>query len=584
MRRENIAHSFISAASAVLLLILFVPVFYCTIFIGNGVNYNPEHKIEALYPNTLLLLFALLALLIFAGLFVLLEKIPTNKYTLLGTVLFTALVCCLFYFVKVEVSKCIAFYGGWDCGMVANSARWVYNGEDIGYDDYYYIFINNVPITWLLYALYGISSSLPNYAYNPEFIWIQFQCLMFALALFFSVMTVLMICKKIAPTLLSLLAGVILLGLCPWQIIPYTDASTIAIPAMVIFLYALFRHVRSKWKYILWTLLIFMGVLGGIVKATCYVSVIAVVAVDFAWLIFDRAPASANPQASRPLSALPLPDSLKKLAVRAALLLCGYALAILCKNGMYQAIHYVPDHDLQLTWTNCFYDGLNEATTGACSGDGLAIARAYAGYPRSVRESVELQYAKDRIAERGLVGTLDFWLRKQVMTFNDGTFSWFQEGYFHAWDYEEITSGRLKEPLRNIYWIDGADYPKFVTWSQGVWIFVLLGVLFEAVSVLAASVRFAKGQNPLSEALCMRTVITVAFIGVFLFAMLFEGRARYLLNNIPLLLTMAILGFGEFSQAVWKLLAHNRVGEGSPTRARPMRRFSGIFHPHGAAH
>lgn len=565
MRRENIAHSFISAASAILLLILFVPVFYCTVFIGNRVDYNADHKIETLYPNTLLLFFALLALLVFVGLFFLLDKIPFNKYTLLGTVLFTALICCLFYFVKVEVSKCIAFYGGWDCGMVANSARWVYNGEGMGYDDYYYIFINNVPITWLLYVLYGISDSLPNYAYNPEFIWIQFQCLMFALALFFSVMTVLLISKKIAPALLSLLGGAVFLGLCPWQIIPYTDASTIAVPVTVIFLYVLFRRINSKLKYLLYLLLIFIGVLGGIMKATCYVSVIAVAVVDFAWLIFEGRFTLSPEKKSDTL------QQIKKLTLRAALLFCGYALASLCKNGMYRAINYVPDYDQQITWTNCLYDGLNETTTGACSGDGLAIARAYAGYPRSVRESVELQYAKDRLAARGLVGTLDFWLRKQVMNFNDGTFSWFQEGFFHAWDYEDITFSRLKEPLRNIYWIEGTDYQKFVTWSQGIWIFILLGVIFEAVSVLAASVKLIKTkkapsedasaealyiqtQTPPSEALCLRTVKIVAFIGIFLFAMLFEGRARYLLTNIPLLLTMAILGFSEFSQTVLKLL------------------------------
>lgn len=556
MRQKDKAYHIISAASAGLLLIMFVPVFCCTVLVGSRLNYNADHKISTLYPNMLLLLFAMLALLVFVGLFFLLDKIPVNKYTLLGTVLFSALICCLFYLMKVEVSKCIAFYGGWDCGMVANSARWVYNGEGLGYDDYYYIFINNVPITWLLYALYGFSDSLANYAYNPEFIWIQFQCLMFALALFFSVMTVLTVSKKIAPTLLSLLGGAVFLGLCPWQIIPYTDASTIAVPAMVIFLYALFCHVKSIWKYLLWLFLIFAGVLGGIMKATCYVSVIAVVAVDLVWLVLDKERVSMK---------------IKRLALRAALLFCGYALASLCKNGMYQAIHYVPDDDLQITWTNCFYDGLNETTTGACSGDGLSIARAYAGYPRKLRESVELQYAKDRLAEKGLVRTFYFWLRKQVMNFNDGTFSWFQEGFFHAWDYEDITDSRLKEPLRNIYWIEGTDYPKFVTWSQGIWLFILLGVIFETVSVLTASVKIlkrkkapsegasaetlcAQTQTPPSEALCIRTVKIVAFIGVYLFAMLFEGRARYLLTNIPLMLTMAILGFSEFSQAVLKLL------------------------------
>lgn len=540
--REN-GHSMIALGAALFMLLLFLPVFAYAILVGNRADYNPDHKIETLFPNTVLLLFALLALLLFVLLIFLLERIPYHKYTIMGTVIITAAACCLFYMIKVEVSKCIAFYGGWDCGMVANSARWVYNGEGMGYDDYYYIFTNNVPITWLLYVLYGFAKSIPGYAYNPEFIWIQYQCMMFSLALFFSVMTVLLVCKRIAPAILSLAGGIIFLGLCPWQMIPYTDASTIAFPIMILFLYVLFRRIKSGYKYILWLFLVFAGVLGGILKATCYIIVIAVAAVEFAWLIFEKEGIRMK---------------LKKFALLFGLLLCGYTLASWCRDGMYETIHFVPDYDLEMTWTNCLYDGLNEATTGACSGDGLAIAQAYAGYPRRFRQSVELHYAKDRIMEKGLGGLLNFWLRKQVMTFNDGTFSWFQEGYFHAWDYEEITDNPLKDRLRDIYWEDGGAYPKFVTWSQGIWIFILLGVILEAVfSVTQAfpakwKKRAEPGKAADQEELCIYTVQTVAFIGIFFFAMLFEGRARYLLPNIPLLFTMAVLGYDRFSVFVLK--------------------------------
>lgn len=570
-----------SAAVSILLLILFLPVFYHIIVTGNHTNYNAEHKIETLYPNTTLFLYVILAVFLFGGLYYLLSKIPVRKSTIIGTIFISFFSCILFYIIKVEISKNIAFYGGWDCGMVANSARWVFNGDEIGYDDYYFIYSNNIPITWLLYILYQFSNSIVSYPYNPEFIWIQFQCFMFSLAVFFSVMTVLLISKKIAPTILSLILSLLFLGLCPWQIIPYTDASTIVMPILVVFLYTLFRHIPSKSGYIIWLLCVFVGIIGGIMKATCYISIIAVVLVDCVWLFWDKEK---------------LFQKGKKLAVRLILFICGFLLALWCKKGMYETIHYIPDYDLEMTWSNYFYNGLNEETTGACSGEGLAIVQEYAGYPRSFRQAVELQYIKNRIAEKGWKGLIDFWFRKQIMNFNDGTFSWFQEGYFHAWDYQEISDNfleRWKQPLRDFYWKDGVTYQKFTTWSQGIWIFILLGISLEAVCVVLYTINFKNRRFQIkklinkklinrelvnkeltdkqlnnkesniqqlkegkelkedTEVLCIYTVEIVNFLGIFFFVMLFEGRARYLLNHTAVFLTMAVLGYSGLMQIIY---------------------------------
>ncbi len=540
--------SMISTSLAVLLLALFLPVFYCTVFIGNNMDYYAEHKIETLLPNTTLLAYGILALFLFALLFFLLNKVPYNKYTIVGTVILSLLMCFGFYLGKVEISKCIAFYGGWDCGMVANSARWLFEGKDIGYGDYYYIFSNNIPITWLLYILYEFSNSMAGYAYNPEFIWIQFQCFMFAAAIFFSAMTILIISRKIAPVILNLLVNIIFLGLCPWQIIPYTDGSTIAIPILVLFLYALFRRVKSGIRYALWFFLFFVGAIGGVIKATCYVAVIAVALVDFMQLILCEEHMISKG---------------KKLALQAVLLAAGFLLAFWCRSGMYKTVDYVPDHNLEMTWTNFFYDGLNETSTGACSGDGLIIARSYAGYSRRFRQSIELHYAKERMLERGFGGMLNFWLRKSVMNFNDGTFSWFQEGYFHAWDYPDITNSSFKESLRKFYWKEGADYKKFTTWSQGIWLFVLNGIILEAAAVMIHSCK-KKGE---AEALDIRIVGIVIFIGLFLFVMLFEGRARYLMPAAPVLTTMAVLGSCEFARMLCCCVKKFHGGAGALTRS-----------------
>ena len=533
------------AAVMSVLLVLFFPVFWNVIFVGNDMNYNELHKIGTFYNNKILLMFAIAGVGIFLALYCLLRKIPFNHYTIVGVIIFSLCTCILFYFINVKISKCIAFYGGWDCGMVANSARWIYEGGELGYDDYYTIYVNNVPITWILYKLYSISSELPNYPYNPEFIWIEFQCFMFAAAIFFSAMTVLIISKKVALTGMIVLVNTIFLGLSPWQIIPYTDASTIAIPVFTIFLYALFLKIKHKIRYLLWLLMIIAGVLGGIIKATCYVPLIAILLVDLIWTLFDRSS---------------IFQKLKELIYRIVLFLCGFLAASYCKFGMYQSLNYEYDYDMAMTWTNYLYNGLNELTTGACSGDGLIIVRSYAGYPRYIRVGFEKKYIKERLIAKGFKGLMDFWLRKQVMNFNDGTFSWFQEGGFNSWAYEDIIDSSWEEPLQDFYWEDGKNFPWFNTISQGIWIFVLLGVIAEAVQLLINAIVCLKKRlddvGDFSDALRIRTVGIVTFIGIFLFVMLFEGRARYLFNSIAVFSTMAAVSYCNLAD---KLLCFERI-------------------------
>ena len=534
MKLKNLS----SAAMALLLLLLFLPVFYHVIMYGNNMNYNPDHKIYALYGNKVLLALVLIGVLAFLAVLYFVRKIPSNKYTVKGFVAVALLSCVAFYFVNVEVSKCIAFYGGWDCGMVADSARWFYEGGELGQGDYYYIFTNNVPIVWVLNKLYAFACEMKSYPYNPEFIWIQFQCLMHALTVFFSAMAVLVATGKVSLSAVTLIVNMVLLGLSPWKIIPYTDGTPIVFPVLVFFLYAVFLRMKSGWKYLVWLVVTYLGAIGGILKATCYVVLIAIVIVDFIWILINKEKTILK---------------VRELAVRCGLLACGLALAMGCRNGMYRSLDYEYKESFDIGWLGFLYDGLNEESTGACSADAYEMVRNYAGESREYRDALMLQRVRERIDEKGFNGLMDFWLRKQVMTYNDGTFSWYQEGFFNAWAYENITDSSWKEPLRKFYWEDGANYPQFVTWSHGIWLFVLVGVIVEAVMVFVLSIVCMR--KPLAERekcsdLQISTVAMLTFIGVFLFLMLFEGRARYLYTNIPIFSIMAIMGYWKFVEFV----------------------------------
>lgn len=519
---------------AVLLLLLFLPVFFYMISYGSNMNYNEMHKIITVEGNRVLFLCVLAGAAVLGFLYYFLRKIPFTSRAKMVFIVITVVVCVCFYLINVNISKCIAFYGGWDCGAVANSAHWIFEGGELGYDDYYTIYSNNVPITWLLYKLYCISSGLKVYPYNPEFIWIQYQCIMLSAAVLCSVLFVLKISKNIGASVIALVVNCFFLGISPWKIIPYTDGCTIAMPMLLIFLYALLHNCKSRWKYLFWCLLMFLGGLSGIMKATCYVTVIAIVAVDALWLLLDTE------------SRIRL--KLSRLGMKLLMLVIAFILAAWCKQGMYQTLHYEYDPDMEIGWSNYMYNGLNEETTGSCSGEGLEIVRSFAGSPKAVRVKYEINGIRNRMHDRGIKGSLYFWLRKQVMNFNDGTFSWYQEGYFQAWDYPDITDSRWKQSLRDFYWLDGKDYIWFTTLSQGIWIFVLTGIVMGTLQVaITASYRLWKKKQTEeasgSENLSVLNILIITFIGIFLFVMLFEARARYLYNTIPVFSTMAVLGW-----------------------------------------
>lgn len=279
--------------------------------------------------------------------------------------------------------------------------------------------------------------------------------------------------------------------------------------------------------------LCFSGCLSGIMKATCYVAVIAIVIIDIFWTVSEESDVRSR---------------LYGLGGKMLLLVIAFCLASWCRQGMYQTLHYGYNPELEIGWSNYMYNGLNEDTTGACSGEGLEIVRSFAGSDKASRMQYELAGIRRRMQDRGFIGTLRFWLHKQVMNFNDGTFSWYQEGYFQAWEYPDISHSSFTEPLRNFYWLDGSNYIWFTTVSQGLWIFVLLGILAEAALVLVNAIAgFRKHgmsvREESSELLNISVTMIVIFIGMFLFVMLFEARARYLYNMIPVFSTMAVLGW-----------------------------------------
>lgn len=199
------------------------------------------------------------------------------------------------------------------------------------------------------------------------------------------------------------------------------------------------------------------------------------------------------------------------------------------------------NEELEAGWQQYFLMGLNEETTGAYYSEDALFGQFQDS--RSDRIQEELRRAAGRLKDRGVWGSILFYLRKLVMTFNDGTFGWNMEIYIYDRYPDSMASNTaLTQRLRSIFWSNEMNYDVggYHTLCQLVWIFSLLGI--PGICLCRDGTRDRYG------------ILIVCFLGIFFYQMLFEARARYLFCFLPLILPIAVCGIQQYTD----LLAHLR--------------------------
>ena len=141
----------------------------------------------------------------------------------------------------------------------------------------------------------------------------------------------------------------------------------------------------------------------------------------------------------------------------------------------------------------------------------------------------------ERIRSMGFGGLLRQAVRKVMTNYGDGTFAWEQEGMFYSYDSYYFRGGNrwVWEHIPPTY--IGPEYTEMIdeSWSwvwrtiaQCVW----LGVLFLGI--------FSYRRNGSAEI----GVLQLAILGLTLFQLLFEARARYLFGYAPVYVMLAGIG------------------------------------------
>lgn len=410
---------------------------------------------------------------------------------------------------QIYVCYHIYFFTGWDPGYeVLPSAQALAWGMPERADSYYFsMYSNNIMLTLLFsYVLKaGRIFGLGNISDGSGLMLLNgVQCVL-------SSITGYLICNIVYDethsyrgSLIAFVFYFVLLGSSPWLVIPYSDSMALIFPVAIFRVYQLLKnkkHILMKWCLI--ALLSFWGYT---IKPQVMIITIAIVIVEGLKLLKESVVQW---------------KSVGKFVI--CMLLC-----LGVSQGVYA--HLVRTSGLQIDteytmgMPHFFMMGLNPNDGGVFSGEDAVFSMGFK--TKAERNAADMEVAKERIEEYGVGGLLDHSLRKMLCVYNDGGFAWGCEGSFYLETPPEKDTV-ISPFLRSLFWNEGTHYRMLLTIRQCAWITLLL---------LVVCIGAVKKNTE-------EIVLLLSMLGITLFELLFEARARYLFIYVPMLIILGVIGY-----------------------------------------
>lgn len=520
-RLENFFQQTIFKWCSVLMLIIFVPVLFCVLVIGNNMDYWIGAKLTSLLcPTWVLGSMAVLGAAGFLGILYICRNISlSGKSNMIADMILAGAFLGIFL-LNLMVSKEIAYKLGADMLIVRSCGYEVGMGKELGYYAYLSINPNNIPITYFLSRIYGMG--LGDYAC------IAAGCALTSVGGFFACLTVKKLTKKLLPVIACFLAVFLLVECSAWKMVPYTDTYSISFSVMAVYLYLLSRDSDKKdygkltevrrYAFLLVSLL--CAGLGGLIKPSVYVVLIAVMGTELFRLVGD----------------------MKRLWLHLAAEIL-FIIVLMCGIGQYKE-HMIThlgleyNKEISASWHHYFRMGLNDATTGGYNPEDAEIFGEFQSEKKEIRNKAELERAFKRLRDKGIPGAAYFYVKKLVRTFNDATFGFGTE--VRVYDYYPGLASETPrtELLRSIYW-NGRWTGTYHTVCQLVWYILLIGI---------------PGICLMRKRTAGFDILLISCLGILFYQIFFEASARYLFTFSPLLIAASICGFVQYVSLLEGLL------------------------------
>lgn len=413
------------------------------------------------------------------------------------------------------------FLTGWDVNTILESA-YALAGGDALVDHYYFsLYPNNVFLTLIFAAVIRVLRLLLG---NPGldrcvYVLIVMQC---ALNTLTGALSARLAKRWTGSDGFALLTAVVytgFIGISPWLLIPYSDGMALVFPVAILTLYQMQRDGARKG--LCWLGIGGLTAAGYLIKPQAAIVTIALLIVEALRLLEQRRPAAL-----------------------AARVLCVAAIVLAAAGpgfdwvAAHSGVNLRPGY--KLGPAHFAMMGLSERTGGTYDAQDLALSLSVEDPDE--RTQMQLGEIARRIQEMGPGGLLSHLARKLRINYGDGTFAWAKEGNFFREmieDKDDTLSPLLKQIIGCT---NGPLYDAMRAYFQNIWQALLLGALGMAAAY--AAMRDKPGQRSLALAMML------SLIGLTIFELLFEARARYLYIYAPVYLLLGLCGLRYATQAL----------------------------------
>lgn len=435
------------------------------------------------------------------------------------------LVILLIFFVfQIVLLKNVFFITGWDSNVILTDSYLLRDLKIEQLNHYYYsVYPNNIFLTYIFATIMKLEKFLGIVEYSHT---------IFGLAVVQSVLctiTAYLLFHIIYHFKKSFMAAwfgfgmyVVLIFFSGWTGIVYSDSMGLIFPTLMIWLY---QNRNTMHKFIVWPSIALLGYWGYRIKPQIFIMFIAIVMISLINFILK-------------------PDKRKKVknnfGVITVVLVVLFVSSSTYKN-LPERMGYKINPNLETPIHHFLMMGFNEAKNGGYYVYDVKYTLSY--YGEEAKKEAIITRLSERLQQYGPKRVAKIMRKKALSIFNDGTFAWGFEGGF----YREVfpTDNPFSLFLRSF--IYNGDYENEVgnhyhitkTMQQITWISCLLLMIIEAI-------RSTKHDEE-DDA---RSVMYLSLLGLFLFEMLFEARARYLYTYVPIFIIIGSMGMYDISHFI----------------------------------
>ena len=473
------------------------------ICILGGLYVDYIYKLDVTKSNIYIFLLSACVMIVIYKVIVIVNKIIRKNIEVNFKILIIFISISLL-FVQIIMIYFYYFRTGWDSYLIIDASYLLSENVKLQdwTNDYFSYYPNNIFITILFSKIIFLCKiiGVADYSY---FVILVFQAILNIFTGFLVFNVIRKITQNINLSVFGYIFYVLLVGLSPWVSIPYSDSTALIIPVLMLYLHT--NIDKEGFKIVG---LSFLGVLGYMIKPQTAILFISIFLVSILFIRLRY-----------------IKKTLKYLSIALISILISYFFIVIFMSNN----NITVNRELEISYPHFVKMGLNNVTNGGYLSDDAGKSMSFKSTKERKEENIEV--IKERLSEYGIDGLLKHQIKKTLVTYNDGTFAWSQEGNFY-WEIKEEKS-RVERFFRNIYYESGSNHSIFKYIVQGAWLIIL------SLQPLTIFIKRKNMDNSVR-------VILLSLIGLFIFESIFEARARYLYTYVPVFIVSGMIGLNEF--------------------------------------